>query len=288
MYMSTDDARSDFFLAAAVYVIGPTLLSALLRSTGGLFSGTVGQWLLAVGVPVLLIAAMPLYLMRYRDESWSSLLRGSGDAAPLGLALVAPVVVGVLLGDLIAGGGLVDGLTGTFQNPIILVGRVLRWLSIAVLAVFLWRRAEYAFRSISERMEVLVTRAAAATIGASVVASLLLLPRVSTIGFVMAPLGFAAAWFLATRLVPATGMGEQWQVYAPLITLALGPLEIFALLTDPLDFLVGLRTAGMVAGFGLLSVMALSAGKGPRMPIVMAAAFALLTSVPVFGASLGL
>lgn len=282
MYLSTDDARSDFFLAAVVYILGPVLFDILVDFTGGLLSNTVGSWILVVLTPLLLISAMPLWLMRYRGEDWGSLLGGTSDAIPLGLALGAPVVVGTLIGDFTAGADPVDAITGTFASPQLVVQRILIWLSLAVLTVFLYRRAEYAFRPISERFETLTQRAAIGTIGAAIVASLLLLVRVQSVGILFAPLGFGAAWFVAQRVVPPKGMGEQWMVYAPLITLALGPLRIFSLLFDPVDFLVGLRTAGMVAGFGLLSIMALSARKGGRLVFTLAIVMALLTSVTVF------
>lgn len=285
MYLATDDARSDFFLAAAVYVIGPVLYSALLRSTGSLLRSDVVVWVLAVAAPILLISAMPLYLMRYRDEGFGTLTRGSADAAARAVVVMLPLVGAVLLGDLVAGTNPIAALAGTFQVPILLVSRVVRWLSLAVLAVFLYRRAEYAFRPISEQMTVLVTRAAAATVGAAIVASLLLAVRDPSLGLVLAPVGMAGAVYLATRLFPPAGMGEQWQVYAPLITLALGPLDLFSLLLSPLNFLEGLRVAGMVAGFGLIVILGLQAGRGGRFAMVLGLVVALLTSVP--GASFG-
>lgn len=282
MYLSTDDARSDFFLAAAVYVVGPLVLSFLLGLLGPLLDGGVGQLVVAVSVPFLLVAAMPLYLMRYRGEPWSVLTGGTGQSVQLGLVLGGLVALGTLLGDLVAGNQLADGIVGTFAEPAIGVGRVVEWLSFAVLTVFLWRRAEYAFRPISEETDQLVTRSAAATIGGAVAASLLLTIGGAALGLALAPLGFAAAFAVARRMVPPAGVEERWRIYAPLITLALGPLSIFTVLGNPTRFLIELRTAGMLCAFGLLIIMGLQRGRGGRFALVLGAMIALLTSVTVF------
>lgn len=282
MYLSSDDARSDFLLAAIVYVLGPTILGLLVRSTGSLFAGDVGRWVLAVGAPLLLIWAMPLWLMRYRGEAWSTLWAGPSSAVLAGLALGAVVVVATVAGDLVSGLPATDLVVGQLRAPSLVVSRLLNWLGLALLTTFLWRRAEYAFRTISEPLGMLLQRAALGTVGAAVVASLLLAVRFGSAGLVLAPLGFAGAYLLGLRLLEPSGMGEQWRVYAPLIVLALGPLEIFSLLFDPLDFLSGLRAGGMVAAFGLLAVMALETRRGGRAGLVLGGTVALLSSVTAF------
>lgn len=240
------------------------------------------MWLLAIGTPLLLNAAMPLWLMRYRKEGVGLLTRGSSDAIPLGLAVGAAVVAGTILGDVAGGTSALSALTGTFQDPAILTGRVLRWLTLALLTVFLYRRAEYAFRSITEQLTVLTQRAAIASVGSAVIASVLLLPRGLSIFSVLAPLGFGGAYLIASRLFGARGVGLQWQVYAPLIVVALGPLDVFSLLLNPINFLTGLRAAGMITAFALVVIMGLAAGKGGRLGFVMAAVIALASSVTFF------
>lgn len=282
MYLDADDARSDFFLTAAIYVIGPTILSLLISNSGSVLANQFGVWLLAIGTPLLLNAAMPLYLMRYRGERWGLLVSGTADAIPLGLTAGAAVVVGTVLGDLAGGTSVTEAITGTFQDPAILTSRVLRWLTLALLTVFLYRRAEYAFRSITEQQSVLTQRAAIATVGSAVVATLLLLPRGLSVFSVLAPLGFGVAYLLATRLFAARGAGLQWQFYSPLIVIALGPLDVFSLLLNPINFLTGLRAAGMITAFALVTIMGLAAGKGGRLGLVMAAVIALLSSVTFF------
>ena len=281
MYMSTEDARSDFLLAAVVYVIGPGLVSTLLRNTGSLLDNEVARWLVAIAVPLLTISAMPLWLMRYRGEGWRSLLNGTSDAIPLGVALAVPVVLGTLAGDLVAGTSVADSLTGQLQEPVILVGRVLTWLSVGVLVIFLHHRAEYAFRPISEDGASLAQRAAIAALGTAVVATLLLLIAGASPGNLLAPLGVGVAYLLATRVVPPGGMWERWQAWSPLIVLALGSVSLFSVLGQQQVFLITARTAGMVCGLGLVAIMALQARKGGRLVLVLTLLAAVLSSITI-------
>ena len=281
MYMSPDDARSDFLLAAIVFVIGPGLVSALLRNTGSLLENQAGRWAVAILVPVLTIAAMPLWLMRYRGEGWRSLLNGTGDAVLVGAGLGVPIVLGTMAGDLVAGTSVVDSLTGQLQEPVITVNVVLSWLSVGILVIFLHHRAEYAFRSITEDAAMLAQRAAMVAVGGAYRLDPDRRCAGVSIGTLAAPLGIGAAYLLATRLVPPKGTAERWQVWSPLIVLAVGSVSIFALLGDGLSFVATVRSGGMLCGIGLVAVMGLEARKGGRMVLVLMLVVALLSSIPL-------
>lgn len=287
MYLDTDDARSDFILAAAVYLVGGLLIGFLLQLVVRVLPGSlVLATVVSVLVPFLLLWAMPLFLMRYRGEDLRSLVAGGQRSLVVGLALGAAVAAGTLLGDLVAGGGPLDGLTGVWADPVNLASRVVEWTGVAILVTFLHRRAEHAFRTIDDDAEQLHLRAAIGTAGAAAIASVLLLLAGTSIGLLFSPLGFVAAYFVATRLIPSRGVAERWQVLSPLIVLALGRLRLFGVFGDSAGFLIDLRGAGMLAAFGLLAVMALRAGLGGRTPLVLGVVIAALSSVSVFGASL--
>lgn len=285
MYLSTDDARSDFFLASATYLLGGILIRFLLDLVGGVFDNEIGLWFLTIAIPILIIAAMPLFLMRYRDESWSLLWAGGAEGAGRGAVLGLVVAAGAMLGSVLGGSAPLESVP-LLEPGRLVVARLAQWLSLAVLVVFLHRRGEYAFRPISERYEVLTRQAGIAVLGAAGVASLLLLPAGGSIGLLGGPIGFAVAYLLATRTMQPSGMGERWQVWAPLIVLAIGEIAIFSALGAQVQFVAQVRSAGMVCAFGLLSIMALDARRGGVTAFAMAAVIAVGSPVTAFGAGL--
>lgn len=283
MYLSVDDARSDFFLASATYLLGAIVLSFVVEITGTVFRTGAGLWAFTLIAPVLVTAAMPLYLMRYRGESVRQLWSGGGGVLH-GVLFGVLVGVGALLGSVVGGSNALQSIPALEPGRLV-VARLVAWLSLAVLVTFLHRRAEYAFRPISERQELLVRYAAIAALGTAGIASLLLTLSGSSIGLLGAPAGFAAAYLLGLRTVPPTGMGERWQVWSPLIVLAIGEISIFSLLTAGQDFLIQARTGGMVVTFGLLSIMLLSARRGGAATYALAATIGLVSNVTTFGAT---
>jgi hypothetical protein len=260
MYLSADDARSDFFLAAAVYVIGPTLVSLLLRALPALQRSTLLATAIAVLVPFITIAAMPLFLMRYREGSFASLRHGGAGSLAMGAALAAVFTAALALGEVLGGGQLV--LLADLLPGATIAGLAIRWASLAVLAVFLYRRAEYAFRPISEPQEELVRKAGIACIGTAGVATVLLLLAGRPIWSVLAAAGLAGMYLLAERQLPQQGVGERWWVWAPVITLALGPIEIFSIFFGGSEFLASAQQAAVVALFGLVVGMGLHVRRG--------------------------
>ncbi|CAN5213365.1 hypothetical protein BH23ACT9_BH23ACT9_11660 [soil metagenome] len=273
MYLSADDARSDFFLAGAVYVIGPSLISLLVSSLPRLFANTAGVWLIAVGVPLLTIAAMPLYLLRYREQSFAGLTGGGIGAYLTGLGISATFVIGAALAAGVAGVGPGDLLASL--GPFEIARAVVPWASGAILAIFLYRRAEYAFRPISETQQTLVRQAGLACAGAVAVTAVLLLLGGRPARSVLVAAGLAAVYLVAERLLPQQGVGERWWVWAPAITLALGPIRIFALLAGGASFLASVQRGAGVALFALVTVMALHNRRGPLLVFGLATGFAL-------------
>ncbi|WP_370323856.1 hypothetical protein [Euzebya sp.] len=281
MYLSAEDARSDFFLAAALYVIGPALVNLLVEALPTLFANTVMSWVLILIVNGVLIAGMPLFLMRYRGEALSGLLTGGVGALALGFGIAAVFAGAVAVGEVV-GGGRVDLLVEVIPARAV-VGFLLRWASLAVLAIFLVRRAEYAFRPISELQPTLVRQAGIACVGTGVVATVLLLLTGTSVASLIPAAGLAGMFALASQQLPQAGMGERWWVFAPVITLALGPLEIFSFLFAGQNFLLSAQQAAVVALFGLVVVMALHARRGGLVAVGMAAAIVIADLLTLAG-----
>jgi hypothetical protein len=301
MYLSADDARSDFFLAAAVYVIGPTLLGLVIRAVPELVANRVVGTLLAVLVPFLCVAAMPVFLLRYREESLAALRTGGARGLSTGAAVGAVMAVAVAVGELVGGGAIADlpaallaGDLGLIPikpasvpalGPVyvIVLNRIVYWLSLAVLAVFLHRRAEYAFRPISEQQRVLVRQAGMACAITAAVASVLLLLDGRPLASLLPAAGVAAAVLLAERLLPQAGLGERWWVWAPVITLALGPLELFAIFFGGADFLRSAQQAAVVALVALVAGMGLHARRSATVAVGVAALLLLADLLSLAG-----
>ncbi|MGI9017340.1 MAG: hypothetical protein ACR2HR_09605 [Euzebya sp.] len=281
MYLDSDDARSDFFLAAAVYVIGPTLIALLLDALPvGLAGGSLGTVIL-IAEPLITIAAMPLFLLRYRENSLAGLWGGGAGSLALGFGLASVFAVALGVGEVLAGGPVAQ--LPELVPVAILIVVVVRWLSLSVLAIFLFRRAEYAFRPISESQSTLVRQAGLACVGTALVATVLLLLADLPVWALLPAAGLVGLFFLAERRLPQSGMGERWWVWAPVITLALGPLEIFSIFFDGSNFLVSAQQAGGVALFGLVAVMALHNRRGGALVIGMSIGFMIANLLALAG-----
>ncbi len=283
MYLSADDARSDFFLAAAVYVIGPTLLQLLIRALPALFGNIVVGTVVSVAFPFLTIAAMPIFLLRYREESLAPLRTGDGVALGLGLGLGAVFAGSMLLASLPNGADV--AFTAQLLGLSASLSIIVRWASTAVLAVFLYTRAEYAFRPFSEAQQSLVRRAGIVCVATVGVTSLLLLLAGRPLVSVLPAAGLAGMFLLAERQMPQQGLGERWWVWAPVITLALGPLEILGFLSGGAGFLISAQQAAVVATFGLVAVMALHGRRGAALVFGMAMAFVVADVLSLVGGS---
>jgi hypothetical protein len=282
VYLAADDARSDFFLAAAVYVIGPSIVALLLRAVPQVTAVPVLGVVLLLALPFLLTAAMPLFLLRYREGSFAALRTGGTAGLLLGATCGAVVAAGVAAAELLAGGDPV-----AVAGEALLVGAVaaVTWLSLAVLAVFLHRRAEYAFRPVSEHQSTLVRQAAAACLGTAAVATLLLVLAGQPPSALLVVLGLVGAFALAERRLPQQGLGERWWVWAPVVALAIGPLQLLAAFFGAAEgFLVSAQQAAAVGLFGLLVVMGLHARRGARpafgLALLVAVAEVLSVAAP--------
>jgi hypothetical protein len=272
MYLSADDARSDFFLAAALYVIGSTLLLLLVEALPAGMRGLLGPVFIEVVVPFLTTAAMPLFLMRYREESWAPLRTGGVTGLVAGIVAAGVLVAGALVAELVGGGQPAQVLT----LPVIgYVGMVVRWGSLAVLAVFLVIRGEYAFRAISEPQADLVRKAGIGAVGTIGVATILMLLAGQPFASLLVAVALGGVFLVARGRFPQSGTGERWMVYAPAITLALGQVRIFSVLRGGPQFLVSAQRGAVLALFALIVVMGMHNRRGATVAFGLAAGFAV-------------
>lgn len=165
MWMSPEDARSDFVLAAAAALLGSLAVGLLAALPLYPDVGSLLGSLLYVAWIFVLTALVPLLLLRYRDQDLTGLgLTGDRRGMVAGLLVAAPIVaVGYLRG--LPDDGLVRALLGRFGgslagNPVVGgpgpsagVDLLLNVLFVAVLAAaglvfygFLVTRARDAFR----------------------------------------------------------------------------------------------------------------------------------------------
>lgn len=246
MYTSTEDARSDLFLAGGVYVIGPgaiAILTQILRLDRVPGVPTV----LALVLPFVTTALVPLLLMRYRRESFGQY--GFGAGLPpnfgVGLLLASPIIVMSVLIALLVGGNPLPGLVGVSQlivgDVLGLVTRLLQWLGLGFLAVYATVKARDAFRSdvrtVRDETVRLGRILAAVTAVALSIALLFALPGEqllleSLAVIVLLPPGVAGSVLLMLRSLRGPSATSTATLLTPVVLLALGPFQLAFNLED--------------------------------------------------------
>lgn len=270
--MNSEDARSDFVLAAAAAALLPFVAGFVSGLPGYPVDGIIGG-LLAIVWLGLTMLFVPIVIVRYREEGLSAFSIGGQRQALGKVAVVAvPIVVLGYLRSMSLMGPFV-GLLGRLGIPLggtptvgapgaDLVDLVLRVLYIAVLLVgsigltgFLVSRAEDAFRS--PDMPVVE---ALRTFGMGAAAASLVLGLLATVGrgyaittTIGASLALAATVLLADRFV----YGNMTTTRAGIIGPAIATLAFHILSTGGVlggDLVTGLWWGSL--GFGLVVVAA--------------------------------
>lgn len=269
MYTSPDEARSDLFLAGAVYVLGPLVVSLLLRVIPLTAVPVLGTVLIVV-VPFVLTGLVPLLLIRYRKEPWSAYGLGAGPNATLGFGVL--LAVPIVVASILAGAAVVLGTDATLSLPavvpvlavgpgtvVLLLARVADWLGLALLAVFTTVKARDAFRA-----DHLTVRDGMWDVGrwfalGSLIATTLLVlalllnapPQalLADARLYLMPLGVGAAAMLAYRSLPGSTNTTRATLLAPAVLLALGP---FLISFQAILFLEGLWQAALLGVIGLI------------------------------------
>lgn len=252
MYVSAEDARSDLFLSGAVYLFGPLILGIVLQIIPLGSVPMIGE-VLDLLVPFATTALVPLLLIRYRKEPWSTFGIGSGRSSiALGALLALPIVAAAVL-SLVP----FQGLGAFIPGPFGLLVRSLRWLSLAFLAVYVTVKARDAFRSDPRYLRSAITEigrilaiVAAAAVGLLALSALFTAGSpVETLRLAVVPAGVAVAVLIAYRSLGGPALTSRPTLLAPVVILALAP---FRLTFDAVGLLSGIRMAAVVGGIGLV------------------------------------
>lgn len=293
-YTDPEEARSDLFLSGAVYVFGPQLVQGLFGLIPGLLSNAVVVGVLAVVVPLLTTAVVPVLLARYRGDSLADFGWGVDTQVGirLGLLLAVPFAVAVALSPVIA----------TLLNPSALpvvpstlpallvgvgglagpLGNVATWFGLAVLAVYATVKAREAFRADYRSVEGTATEIGRVLAIAGGVATILLLLTLGgtlpPAGLVLLPVAAAVAGGLVVRGLRGPATVSRAAVLTPTVLLAVRPLfgNLFGLFGNAAGFVSGVWEAALYGAIGLLIGLQLEARRTAMGALVVAVVFALL------------
>lgn len=257
MFLSTDTARSDFFLVSAIILFG-SLLSSLVA--GLIPIETVSYWIAFALQPALLIIA-PIWLQKARNQPLSDLFRGSIKDAVLGVAIALPVLLGVVAIQMTSGG------IGMYFGSGMLFPALLKWVAVGFALAFLVQRADIAFPGMPTPASYLSLRMAGVLIGLGVIAGLgyatfavvqngSLSAAVNPIAVALLAVGAGLSWALAERLIGLSGNINRnaWITVAVIFVLA--EVNILGFITNFSGFTLDLI---MLAPLGALVLVTLAA-----------------------------
>lgn len=301
-YPDPEEARSDLFLAGAVYLFGPLLLDALARFAGGLLAQPVVAAVYAAVAPLATTALVPVLLARYRGESLRDY--GWGVDAPtgirLGLLVAVPIAAAVGLSAVAAtllDPGALPVVRGTVPAALLgigsiaaLIANVSTWLGLLVLAVYATVKGRDAFRADVRSVAGGVTQIGRVLGIIAVVAVVLLLLTLGgtfPVGLVLLPAGVALAGVLLLRALRGRSTAIRAALLAPTILLALRPFDLFSLFTNAAAFVLGVWTAALMGAIGLFVAAQLEGRRTAMGAAAIAVVFALLVPVSLPAAVIG-
>jgi len=283
-YTSPDEARSDLFLSAAVFLIGPLIVSLILEIIPlGALPG-VGV-VLGLLLPVVYTVLVPYLLIRYRKESIRDYTRpGAGSGFGIGLLLAAPIIAATVLLFVAAGTEPAQALPVLRvqgpQGALVVLQRLLAWLGVAGLGIYATGKARDAFGHDPRTL-----RDGTLEIGrilgiVAVVATLLLFVSgtADALELVLPALGVAAAIWIALSRMRGPGTTSRAVLLTPTVLLALG---VFTLAFNA--FVQSAYRAALYAGFGLLIGILMEGRNSAYAVLALALAIALLSPIPAFG-----
>lgn len=294
MITDADDAKSDVILAAAVAVIGPTVVTFISGLPFVPRSGVPGA-LLGVVWLALLTLLVPLWLARYRGDGAAAFglrdtagpvaVAGAPGRAGASLLLAAPAAATGVLGLLVLGADAVTVVLGrlgpAFWTTDGLFGLLIAILEVVVLVAgslvlvgFLSVRSRDGFpRSPDTSLTELVRTFGLGAVGVALLTGIVRVATgASVVLLVLHVLALVAVLLLTDRLVPAGISVPRTTVATPLVVVVL--LQTFSaggLFGGGL--LLGLHRGALAAGV-VIAIAALGAtrrGTGVTLALVIAA-----------------
>lgn len=259
MWMSSEDARSDFILAAAAFLLGGLVRDFVARLPG-YPDGTLGL-VLAVLWVFALTGLVPVLLARYRAHGLGAFgLAGGATGMGAGVIVALPIVaVGFLdrwtngiaplqsaLGDLSV---LLE--PGNVTELLLTVGFIVAtFFGLVLLYTFLTVRARDGFaRNVLPLVEALRTFGMGA-VGAATILGLLnaIRPGFRPAGVLWTVGGLAIAVLLTDRLVVGGMETTRATILAPMAIAAAAQLFAFGGVFGNQDLLLSLYLASLAAG----------------------------------------
>ncbi len=283
MYTSPDEDRSDLFLAAAVFVLGPQILGIILR---WLPLPAVASTAVQLGIVLATTVLVPFLLIRYRKQRWNDFgFSGATSAAGVGLIASLPVIVAYLVANLVRGSGplpfqLVGG--GPVTVALDLVLTVITGIATMLLVIYVVTKARTSFRTdpgyIRPTMAYLGRFAAMAAVAATVLLLLTILANrveiTAAAEVLLPPLGVAAAAWLVYQRVRGSQLTSRMILLTPMILLAIGAFTLFGQATE---IVFGLWQAALLAGVGLVAAVLFESTRSAWAPLGFATGLTLLT-----------
>ncbi len=286
MYTTPDEARTDLYLAGAVYLFGDLILRIFLGLVPLDRIRFVGPVIVAL-LPLVTTILVPYLLIRYRKERLADY--GLTKPSPLflrGLFIGAPLVVAAVVTGWLAGAGPGGGLPVfgvVMQGALLLfVRRITFVFGLVLLCVYATVKARDAFRSDPRYLPTGVLEIGRVLAVVSVVTSgLLILSTVlggqsiivrSTL--LLFPLAVAASVYLAYRELAGRQLTSRAILLTPTVILALGA---FTLRLDAFEFTYGLWRAAYLAGIGLIVGALIESQRSAWGALGLATVVALLT-----------
>ncbi len=287
MYATSEEARSDLFLAGAVYLFGPLLL----RVVSPVFGVPVLGEVLIVVAPLLTTALVPVLLTRYRKERTAEYGVGGerGRGLQVGVLLALPIVIGAALGAGIRGEALpatVPAVVLDGSQWLALAANITTWAGLTVLAIYATVKARDAFRADIRTVPEGVTEIARILGIVAAIATALLIVGAATDAFpldplvvVLVPLGAGVSVLLLLRRFIPSSTTTRAALLAPTVLLALRPFNPFALFFSAGNFVLSVWSAALLATIGLLMAATLESRRTAWPAIALGAMLALLVPV---------
>lgn len=282
MYATSEEARSDLFLAGAVYLFGPLLL----QLAAPLYDVPVLGAILLVAAPLVTTALVPVLLARHRKETAADygLVGDRNRGLRIGALVALPVVAGAILGPALQGttlGSTLPALATGRGDVVFFLANVASWAGLVALAVYATVKARDAFRAdIRTVSEGVLEVGRYLGIGGGIAAVLLVVANPSNfLLLLLVPLGAAAAvWLLLRRFLPHATTTRA-ALLTPVVLLALRPFNPFALLFSPGNFVASIWSAALLGAVGLLVAALLEARRTAWPAVAIGALLALFVPV---------
>lgn len=289
MWISSEDARSDFILAAAAVFLGVQVVR-LVAAVPGYPRGGIPFLVLSVLWLVAIAWVPPWWLARYRDQVPDAFALGPQDRGSLGTALVvaAPLLVGYLLATIVTGdlGAVLLAIAGRFtvltptigsiqfsvELLLVMLGVLVVTIGTVLFGTFLPVRAREAFRSPDADLTELLRTYGLGAVGLTFVLGLLAAVRDggSFLNVLVRAVALLAVVLLADQQVPPRVTLPRAGVIGPAIAVLVLWIITFG---GPFggDLLLGLTIGTGAAAVTIAAAALVNARQGLAAALLLAA-----------------